>query len=349
MKARDSLNIIVLDPDQASGKLMLALLEQISCVEQACLIEKQPDLALQRVQSGEFDICLLTARFCEWSADQFIAKARGGGSTCGFILLTDGADIESDLRILRSGALDYLTRQDISVSRLERSIAYAHSRKIWEDEIQDRLALDKLVTAMSMRFVNLRPSEIDREIRAALMSLGEFAGGDRCFIFQLAENAAIARMSHEWCAVGIDPVIGIYRRIKLSDFAWIVDQLREQQCLHISDSESLSSEAVQAGDFLRARSIESCLIVPMLYRGSIKGAIGFTSHTTKGGWPEPIIRLLRIAGEILANSLEQKRVQEALSESEERYRSLIEHLGEGILYSDTEDIILHVNNRMTEI
>ncbi|MEI2763975.1 MAG: PAS domain S-box protein [Methanothrix soehngenii] len=66
-------------------------------------------------------------------------------------------------------------------------------------------------------------------------------------------------------------------------------------------------------------------------------------------WQPNIVRLLKIAGEILANALEQQRVQVALKESELRYRSVVDALGEGIIYSDPDDVILHINSRFCEL
>jgi len=44
-----------------------------------------------------------------------------------------------------------------------------------------------------------------------------------------------------------------------------------------------------------------------------------------------------------------KNLKDALRKSENRFRTLIEALGEGILYCDPEDIIIHVNSRLVEL
>ncbi len=66
---------------------------------------------------------------------------------------------------------------------------------------------------------------------------------------------------------------------------------------------------------------------------------------------EPIFsggRLVQING-VARHITERKLAEQALRESEEKYRWLVEQLSEGIMVSDTEDVITFVNPRMAEM
>jgi len=74
--------------------------------------------------------------------------------------------------------------------------------------------------------------------------------------------------------------------------------------------------------------IQSLICVPMLLREELIGFAGFDSVRSEKAWDEDEIALLKVMGEIFANALDRKRAEEALLESETRYRLLCEHLEE---------------------
>ena len=48
-------------------------------------------------------------------------------------------------------------------------------------------------------------------------------------------------------------------------------------------------------------------------------------------------------------AIERERAESALRESEERFRTVVESLGEGLLITDSENVVLYANSRMTEL
>jgi len=71
----------------------------------------------------------------------------------------------------------------------------------------------------------------------------------------------------------------------------------------------------------------------MVCAGNVLGYIGFDSVGEEKIWAEEITALLKIVGEIFANTLERKRTEEALRESERQYRTLFDSAGDAILVS----------------
>ncbi len=46
---------------------------------------------------------------------------------------------------------------------------------------------------------------------------------------------------------------------------------------------------------------------------------------------------------------ERKKAEEALQSSETRFRSVVESIGEGLLITDVDDVVLYANSRITEL
>jgi hypothetical protein len=68
-----------------------------------------------------------------------------------------------------------------------------------EAELQYRLKFQHLITAVSSRFINLYPAQIDDEIERTLQQIGIFADADRSYVFQFSEDHKTVSCTHEWC------------------------------------------------------------------------------------------------------------------------------------------------------
>jgi signal transduction histidine kinase len=93
---------------------------------------------LDRVLSGEHDVCLLDYRLGERDGLQLLREALARGCRAPVILVTGQGDDEVDIEAMRAGAADYLVKGEISAPILERSIRYAIERQRM-DRLKDAL------------------------------------------------------------------------------------------------------------------------------------------------------------------------------------------------------------------
>ncbi len=77
----------------------------------------------------------------------------------------------------------------------------------------------------------------------------------------------------------------------------------------------LPSEAARLKEWLWIQGIKSAAVVPMVLGKSIFGLLGFSSLREEKTWSDESITLLKIVGEILANALHRKQVEEELKRS----------------------------------
>ena len=181
-----------------------------------------------------------------------------------------------------------------------------------EEAVQDRLVLEKLITSISTDFINLAPDAIDAGIQHALEVIGEFAEGDRSYVFRFSEDGTTMDNTHEWCRVGIEPQIQNLHAQPVETLPWCTAKIKWLEIVHVPCVADLPSEARVDQEQMQRQAIQSFIQVPMVYRGVAIGFVGFDSVHKERAWSEDVVTLLTIVGEIFVNALEHKRAQKAL-------------------------------------
>ena len=210
--------------------------------------------------------------------------------------------------------------------RLIGSMLDATERKRAEESLRRRLDFENLIADTSTRFLDAAPGEINHNIEDALQKIGDFAGVDSSYVFLFSEDGAIMENTHEWCAEGIEPQIQDLKGIPADSLPWFMARIRAGEVAHVPRVADLTPEADAERQRFESQGIQSVIAVPMVYRGSLIGFLGFDSMREEKAWSEDETLLLRTVGEMFVNALQRKRAEEALRNAESRYRTLVEQV-----------------------
>ena len=206
----------------------------------------------------------------------------------------------------------------------------------------------RLILAVSTNFINLPSDQIDTGINDALKLVGDFAQGDRSYVFQFSQDGHEMSNTHEWSDKGIDPQIHRLQGLPTSNLPWFYEKICKGDVVHVPDVNQLPSEAKAEKAEWQAEKIESIIIVPIACRGTIIGFIGLDAVKEKRFWPDETIALLRVMGEIFANALQRERSVKSLRESEEMYRALFDNANDAIFLMK-EDTFVDCNTQTLKI
>lgn len=341
--------LLLIDDDSRFFTVLEDNLREIHSLSATLELETDSTRAIEILARNDYRVAFVTSSFRSFTAPEFIANARQRGCEEPIILLTSSGSIAIDVEGLRAGASDYLSIPGLTPERLERAIRHVLLRRRTDQEIRERLRVDKIITAMAMRFINLPAEETDAQILGSLRDLGETSRVERITVFLRDLKAGTVSLRHEWCAPGIRSAPAFNRDVPFSEVTWLADQLTAAGFIQVSDGKEIPPEATGLLEMLRARQVKSFLLAPLMCGGQLLGALSLASLTQPRSWSLDSIRLIKIGAQILANALEQRRIQEALRQSEQRYREVVEGLGEGIIVCDGSDVILQVNTRMADI
>jgi len=208
-----------------------------------------------------------------------------------------------------------------------------------EQRLAYRFALEKLVSLISSRFINIGPEKIDAEIINALKETAEFARVDRSYVFLFSEDRTRMDNTHEWCTEGIEPQIDHLKDLPVDRFPWWMERLGRLETINIQAVPELPAEAAPEKEILERQDIKSLLVLPLIYENSLQGFMGFDSVKVEKKWEEEDIALLQLVGGIVVNALQRKKVEERRRLLE----STIEQAAEVVLITDTDGKIQYVN------
>ena len=215
-------------------------------------------------------------------------------------------------------------------------------RKRAEQELQERVEFENLITTISTRLIDLDVSEINREIDRALQVLGEFAQVDRSYIFQFYDNLNRVDNTHEWCFAGVEPQKENLQGLSIKDLPWFWDKIKNHEVLEIPRVSDLTLQASVEKKLFQSQDIQSLICVPMISAGSLVGFLGFDSVRGEKSWSPESIKLLKMVGEMFVNALERQRVEGALRDSEAELRALFAAMTDVILVLDKEGRYLKI-------
>jgi PAS domain S-box-containing protein len=127
------LNILLVGDDEDTYILVRDLLAQ-SGTSKFHLEWKSSDPAgLRTLVEGHYDGCLLDDPHGEQTGSDLLKEASAKGCRCPIIFMTGRGDDEGEADAIRAGAADYLPKDRMTASLLERSIRYTLERKRAEE------------------------------------------------------------------------------------------------------------------------------------------------------------------------------------------------------------------------
>jgi PAS domain S-box-containing protein len=220
-------------------------------------------------------------------------------------------------------------------------------RKV-EEELKIRLKYE-LATVECMRLL-LEPEDMNAILPQILVKLHRAADNSRSYIFQNETDSELGLcMSQIYEVVGdgvteqIDnPVL---KRLPYSEGSptLLATLQSEQHYAHLVEELDEPDRTI-----LAEQSILSILILPIFSGPEFWGFIGFDDCVSARGWHEDDIKLLRVVADGIGEAVHRKNAEEALKESEERFKSLHNASFGGIAIHD-KGVILDCNLGLSEI
>jgi len=181
---------------------------------------------------------------------------------------------------------------------------------------EELLAAERLARLVCADLGRQQGEQIGLGITEALRLTGQFAGADRCYVFQLHDDDRLISNTFEWCAPGVEAQMHRLQDIVVPPSSWWVERLRTLEASYLPTLDSLPPEATHEREVLEQQSIQSLVIVPLAESGRPLGFIGLDWVRAEVDLAlEEKSLLLRMVGEAISNALNRKQAEAHLREA----------------------------------
>jgi PAS domain S-box-containing protein len=200
-----------------------------------------------------------------------------------------------------------------------------------------------LIADISSKFVNLPPGEVDREIVDAQRRIFEVLDLDVSGFWQWSADAlGFFRLTH-YSRAGEGPQIP-ERMNSQEYFPWYQQQVLAGRTIAVRSMTELPPEAARDRETFRQFGFKSNLTIPLAVGGEPPiGALGFNTTRVERDWPDALVKRLQLVAEIFASALARQRADQALRESEARFRTIAKTVPVLIWMAGTDKLCNFVN------
>ena len=146
---------------------------------------------LDAIATGSFDVCLLDCRLGDRHGLELLQEAGSRSAKTPIIFLTGRENHEMGLEAIQTGAVDYLTKGDITVPLLDRSIRHALGRR----QEAELIKANRMVRALSECNNALIHAEDELELLHEICRICVEVGGYRMAWVGYAEHGPDSRVT----------------------------------------------------------------------------------------------------------------------------------------------------------
>ena len=215
-------------------------------------------------------------------------------------------------------------------------------RRQTREALTERLRFETFLSDLSAMFAAGSPATVDRDIETGLRRIVEDLGADRATLTAFEPSSDTVRATHSWTRAGATPLREVLRG---NETPWIVSQLRQGHVVRVGGPQDLPADALIDRRSLERIGTRSGAVVPLVVRGARVGGLSVATLREGRPWPDELIPRLRLLADVFASALARQRAEQAVRESEERFRRMADSAPVMVWLSGADGRRTYVNQR----
>lgn len=190
-----------------------------------------------------------------------------------------------------------------------RDITEQKQREMAQEE---RLKFEALLSSLSAEFINMDVSEVDARVVQGLKRVHDYLGYDRVTLWQFSPLDGRCYLTHSHSQQEIKqppPVIDEIIPV------W-VNMARQGEMFLVDDVGDLPDKFWREKKYAKDQGgIKSMFFIPLRVGAEMHGLMSVVSYRRKRKWVDVFVQRFRLLGEIFANALERKRIDQKMQQA----------------------------------
>ena len=179
-----------------------------------------------------------------------------------------------------------------------------------------RCEFEHIILNITNRVMLLKTENIDQFVTDSLQDVAEFLHADSCYIMNISPDQKIADLNHLWERKDLNLDMSIVQHMPIKHIYWRFERLLQKQVLNISNINDAIKEQHASWKHVKKHGVSALLETPLVIDERTVAFIGLSSVKIRQ-WSEDDITLLKIIGQILINSIAQKKWAHDLEHAKE--------------------------------
>lgn len=331
------LRILHLEDDPDYADLVRAMLAAEKMEAELILVSKRA--AFEAALAGEtFDLILADYLLPDYSGLEALQWAQDKYPDTPFMIVSGTIGEQAAIESLKSGATDFVLKRmpERLAPAARRAVQEARERAERRRVEQRNIAFSKLGQSLSSATSPVEAARIIRDTADALFHWDAFTldlyaeeRDEACPILNMDTDRNGRRF--EIAVEGRDRTPSRMARRVIAQGGELI--LREEPL-------RMSGDTIPIGD--TSRPSASLMVVPIRNRTKVIGTLSIQSYTLKA-YGQPELSVLQSLADHCGGALERLRAEQALHESEQRFRDLFEGSPDAIFVEDLQGTVLDVN------
>jgi PAS domain S-box-containing protein len=237
----------------------------------------------------------------------------------------------------------------------EKELSVEAYQKELEGLLTKRALAEKTLAHISSRFAHSEGFESMEKFNAiveeAMQDIGEYSQADEVFIIQTLNipTSPVVSLTHEWCKTPKICFQNEIQNIPYPNYSYWASVFPSDVPIIINRDYNPDRLGPHFEKLIEMYNISTLAVYSLKIQNEIIGLVGIVSTQESLQWTESDLTVLQVFSEMLGNYFERYQTFQALSTTEEKYRTLIETTSDLIFLLSPEGKFLFTNSATTKI
>jgi PAS domain S-box-containing protein len=208
-----------------------------------------------------------------------------------------------------------------------------------ERSLESNLEFERLISELSTEFIDLPVKNYHGGIEDGLGRIARFLKIDRVSLLEFADDDTELVVTHVSTEADVQtPAL----RLEKADLPWFMPRILNNETVVVSSLNQLPAAAQHERNLMMNRGIRSVVAVPLLAGGRVLGVLSCIGQEERQ-WSDRLVDQLKMTGQVFANAIVRKRVDEILRVNQSQLKDVIDSAMDAIVVLDAHQHIVLFN------